>query len=621
MKSLQELKEWRSQLRLKYKSKLAKPLIRIGMGTCGIAAGAEKVWAQVHKEVEDRGLDIDIEQTSCIGMCFKEVNLEVVIPGSSSVIYGDITTDHVKRIIEEHVIQHKPIIEWAEFQIQHIDDKQYPAIESMDDSAYYALQTREVTDRCGRINPENIEEYIATNGYMGLEKALILSQSKVIEEMKESGVRGRGGGGFPTGVKWEFTAKAEGEKKYIVCNADEGDPGAFMDRSLLEGDPHAVLEGMLIAGYAIGANEGYIYVRAEYPLAIKRLRIAIEQAERSGLLGKNILGTNFNFTINIKMGAGAFVCGEETALLNSIEGKRGMPRLRPPFPAVKGLWQNPTNNNNVETYANVSLIFRKGVKHYLGIGTEKSRGTKVFSLTGKIQKTGLAEVPMGTTLRQIIFDIGGGIQGNKAFKAVQTGGPSGGCLPEKMLDLPVDYDSLLEAGTMMGSGGLVVMDEGTCMVDVAKYFLTFSQSESCGKCTPCREGTTRMMEILNRITKGDGKLDDLDTLERISKVMKQTALCGLGQTAPNPVLSTLRYFREEYIAHIEHKKCPAGVCTDLLHYEIDHENCIGCRVCAKNCPVGAITGNVKQPHQIDIDRCIQCGTCLDVCKFDAVHLV
>lgn len=601
-----------------YHHSLTKPRISVGMGTCGIAAGAEKVRQRLEGEIKNRGLDIVVETTSCIGMCYREVIVEVTLPGHSGVIYGDITPDKVDRILNEHIVNGSPVVEWTEFQLTEETHSYYEEIPNIEDSDYYINQIREVTDRCGRINPENIEEYLISDGYKGLENAISLTSQEVIDNIKKSGLRGRGGGGFPTGLKWQFTHDALGEKKYIICNADEGDPGAFMDRSVLEGDPHAVLEGMAIAGYAIGSEDGYIYVRAEYPLAIKRLRIAILQAEEKGLLGRNILGTDFSFNIHIKVGAGAFVCGEETALLNSIEGKRGMPRIRPPFPAIKGLWDSPTNNNNVETYANVSLILRKGVDWYTSIGTEKSKGTKVFSLTGKINNTGLAEVPMGTTLRKIIYDIGGGIQNNKKYKAVQIGGPSGGCLPEEKLDLPVDYDSLIEAGAMMGSGGLVVMDEDTCMVDVAKYFLSFSQSESCGKCTPCREGTTRMQEILTRITEGKGKMEDLDTLESLSRVMKSTSLCGLGQTASNPVLSTLRYFRDEYINHIENKRCTAKVCTELITYQVVTDKCIGCTKCARVCPVNAISGKVKEPHYINPDICIKCGACMEACKFDAI---
>jgi NADH:ubiquinone oxidoreductase subunit F (NADH-binding)/NAD-dependent dihydropyrimidine dehydrogenase PreA subunit len=475
-----------------------------------------------------------------------------------------------------------------------------------------------VLSKCGAINPEKIEEYIAMGGYEALGKALTtMTPEQVIEEIKKSGLRGRGGAGFPTGMKWQFARGAKGDKKYIICNADEGDPGAFMDRSVLEGDPHAVLEGMAIGAYAIGADEAYMYVRAEYPLAIKRLEIAIDQAEKIGLLGNNIFGSNFSLKIHIKKGAGAFVCGEETALMASIEGRRGMPRPRPPFPANSGLWGKPTNINNVETWANVPQIIIKGADWFRSMGTEKSTGTKVFALTGKINHTGLAEVPMGITMREIIFDIGGGIPNGKKFKAVQIGGPSGGCLPESMLDTPVDYDSLTRVGAMMGSGGLVVMDETTCMVDVAKFFLNFTQSESCGKCTPCREGTKRMLEILNRITSGQGTETDLDVLEDLAKTIKVSALCGLGQTAPNPVLSTLKYFRDEYEAHIKEKRCPAGACEKLAQYYIT-EDCKGCGLCARNCPVHAISGEPKKRHVIDQTMCIKCGTCMQNCPFKAI---
>uniref|UniRef100_UPI0038CC1506 NADH-quinone oxidoreductase subunit NuoF n=1 Tax=Methylomusa anaerophila TaxID=1930071 RepID=UPI0038CC1506 len=594
-----------------------KPRIVVGLGTCGIAAGGQKVMDTIKKEAAERGLDIDIDFTSCIGACFKEPVVEVSVPGSAAVVYGDIFPEKVSQLIDSHIVKNEPVTEWAIMQIAGAN-KSYAGIPEMNRHSYYEKQVRSVTSRLGRTNPESIEDYIATGGYEGLEKALTMDNQAIIDEIKKSGLRGRGGGGFPTGMKWQFVRNAVGDKKYIVCNADEGDPGAFMDRSVLEGDPHSVLEGMMIAGFAIGADEAVIYCRAEYPLAIRRLNLAIAQAEELGLLGDDILGTGFNFRFRIKAGAGAFVCGEETALINSIEGKRGMPRVRPPFPANKGLWDKPTNLNNVETYANVPFIIRNGGDWYASMGTEKSKGSKVFCLTGKINNTGLCEVPMGITLRDIIFGVGGGIQGGKQFKAVQSGGPSGGCLPESLLDLPVDYDSLNAAGAIMGSGGLVVMDETTCMVDVARYFLNFTQLESCGKCVPCREGTKRMLEILTRITEGKGKPEDIPTLERLGKTITKSALCGLGQTCANPVLTTLRYFRDEYEAHINEKRCPAGVCAALATFSIDPEKCVGCAACAKACPAGAITGEAKKPHEIDRNKCIKCGACVEKCKFQAI---
>ncbi|NLC77312.1 MAG: NADH-quinone oxidoreductase subunit NuoF, partial [Clostridia bacterium] len=528
--------------------------------------------------------------------------------------YCRVAEEDVAEIVEQHLINGQ-IVERLLFEEPSTKQK----VEHFEDIAFYNRQKRIVLNRCGHIDPENIDDYLQAEGYEGLKRALSMQPTEVIEEVKKSGLRGRGGAGFPTGLKWEFAYKAEGDKKYVVCNADEGDPGAFMDRSILEGDPHAVIEGMLIAAYAIGADEGYVYVRAEYPLATRRLAIAIEQAEERGYLGDNILGSGFSFRLKIKAGAGAFVCGEETALLASIEGKRGMPRVRPPFPAQSGLWGKPTNINNVETFANVPHILKNGADWYNSIGTEKSKGTKVFALTGKLKNTGLAEVPMGITMREVIFEIGGGIQGDKEFKAVQIGGPSGGCLTKDHLDLPIDYDSLIQAGAMMGSGGLVVMDDSTCMVDVARFFLNFTQAESCGKCTPCREGTKRMLEILTRIVEGKGTEEDLEKLESLGKVIKSTSLCGLGQTAPNPVLTTLKYFRHEYEAHIKEKRCPAGACKELILYRIDPEKCNGCTRCARKCPAGAISGNVKEVHTIDVDKCTKCNTCYEVCRFGAVY--
>lgn len=581
-------------------------------GTGCKSAGSKEVQLEFAKQLEQKGLsdEVMIVETGCHGFC-EHGPLVIIYPEGT--FYCRVKPEDVEEIVESHLFKGR-IVE----RLLYHEPLTHEQIPSYSEINFYKKQKRLVLEHCGAINPEQIEEYIAVGGYEALAKAVTtMTPQEVIDDVKKSCLRGRGGGGFPTGMKWQFAANSVNDKKYVICNADEGDPGAFMDRSVLEGDPHKVLEGMAICGYAIGADEGYIYVRAEYPLAIKRLRIAIDQAEQMGLLGANIFGSKFSFKIHIKEGAGAFVCGEETALMASIEGRRGMPRPRPPFPAVSGLWGKPTNINNVETFANVASIITKGADWYCSFGTEKSKGTKVFALTGKINNTGLAEVPMGITMREIIFDIGGGITNGKKFKAVQIGGPSGGCLPESMLDLSVDYDSLISVGAMMGSGGLVVMDEDTCMVDVAKFFLNFTQSESCGKCTPCREGTKRMLEILTRITEGQGREGDIELLEELASNIKETALCGLGQTAPNPVLSTLKYFRDEYEAHIKEKHCPAGVCEKLANYRIT-ELCKGCGLCARQCPVQAISGQQRSQHVIDTTKCIKCGACMAACPFKAI---
>lgn len=590
----------------------AKREVLICAGGC-ISSGSGKVQAALRRELIDRGLDRDVRivATGCHGFCEMGPLVTVYPEGA---FYVRVQESDVKEIVEKHLIGGE-VVERLLYQ----DPVSNERILHSEDIDFYKKQMRFVLANCGHIDAEDINAYLEVGGYKALKKALAeMTPEDVIEEVKAAGLRGRGGGGFPTGLKWGFARKSPGDKKYVVCNADEGDPGAFMDRSILEGDPHRLLEGMAICGYAIGADEGYIYVRAEYPLAIKRLKIAIKQAMAEGYLGENIFDSGFNFTIKIKEGAGAFVCGEETALLASIEGKRGMPRPRPPFPAVSGLWGKPTNINNVETFANIYDIITRGSAWYASIGTEKSKGTKVFALTGKINNTGLAEVPMGITMREIIFGIGGGIPNGKKFKAVQIGGPSGGCLPEELLDMPVDYDSLTKIGAMVGSGGLVVMDESTCMVDVARFFLNFTQSESCGKCTPCREGTKRMLEILTRITQGKGEEGDIELLEDLCYKIKDTALCGLGQTAPNPILSTIKYFRHEYEAHIREKRCPAGSCTRLVGYRIN-DNCKGCSLCKKVCPANAIIGDIKQKHTIDASVCLKCGACMEKCPFKAIE--
>ena len=583
-------------------------------GTGCTSSGCEEIIKEMEFQLKENGLEQEIKviKTGCFGLCALG---PIVIVYPEGAFYSMVKKEDVKEIVEEHILKGR-IVKRLLYQETVADGEN---IKSLNEVDFYKKQLRLALRNCGVIDPENIEEYIAFDGYKALGKVLTeMSQEDVINEIKKSGLRGRGGGGFSTGMKWDFTYKAEGDKKYVACNADEGDPGAFMDRSVLEGDPHSIIEAMAIAAYAVGADQGYIYIRAEYPIAVKRLQKAIEDARDHGLLGKNIFGTDFCFDLEIRLGAGAFVCGEETALITSIEGHRGEPRPRPPFPAVKGLWDKPTLLNNVETYANIPIIINKGADWFTNIGTEKSKGTKVFALGGKINNTGLVEVPMGTTLREIIEEIGGGIPNGKKFKAAQTGGPSGGCIPASLMDTPIDYDSLISIGSMMGSGGLIVMDEDNCMVDIAKFFLEFTVDESCGKCTPCRVGTKRLYEILDKITKGQGTMEDLDKLEKLCNDIKSSSLCGLGQTAPNPVLSTLRYFRDEYEAHVRDKVCPAGVCKDLLKYTIIEDKCIGCSICAKNCPVGAITGEIKHPFTIDTDKCIKCGVCEGKCPKKAI---
>lgn len=586
-------------------------------GTGCTSSGSPAIREKLAAELEEKGLseEIKIVQTGCFGLCALGPIMIVYPEGT---FYSRVTVDDIPEIVEEHLLKGR-IVDRLVYDEKAAGHDHEEVTAALSDTAFYKKQKRVALRNCGVINPENIDEYIAMDGYFALAKVLgEMTPDDVIKTINDSGLRGRGGGGFPTGRKWMFAKASVSDKKYVVCNADEGDPGAFMDRSVLEGDPHAVLEAMAIAGYAIGADEGYIYVRAEYPIAVKRLQIAIKQAREYGMLGKGILGSDFNFDIHIRLGAGAFVCGEETALLTSIEGNRGEPRPRPPFPAVKGLFGKPTIINNVETYANVAQIILKGAEWFASMGTEKSKGTKVFALGGKIKNTGLVEIPMGTTLREIVYEIGGGVPNGKKFKAAQTGGPSGGCIPASLIDTPIDYDNLIAIGSMMGSGGMIIMDEDTCMVDMAKFFLEFTVDESCGKCAPCRIGTVRMLELLDKITSGNGEMEDLDRLEELANYIKSASLCGLGQTAPNPVLSTLRNFRDEYIAHIKDKKCPAGVCKKLLSYEIDPEKCKGCTLCARNCPAGAIVGKVKEAHVIDTKKCVKCGACIEKCKFGAI---
>ncbi len=582
-------------------------------GTGCVSSRSREVYDALESELAGRGLgeQFELKYTGCHGFC-EQGPLVLVEP--EGYFYCRVTKEHVAKLVDS--LQEGSVYE----DLLYKDPDTGNRVKTRNDVPFYQKQKRLVLKNCGLINPESIEDYLNAGGYRTLQKVFKMSPDAVIDEVKKAGLRGRGGGGFPTGLKWEYARKARGDKKYIICNADEGDPGAFMDRSILEGDPHRVLEGMLTAGYAIGAGEGFVYIRAEYPLAVRRLDIAIKEAREKGFLGENILGSGFNFDIHIKQGAGAFVCGEETALIESIQGNRGMPRPRPPFPAVKGLWDRPTVVNNVETLANLPIIFDMGAEAYAAIGTEQSKGTKIFALTGKIKNTGLVEVPMGITLREIIFDIGGGIPNGKKFKAVQIGGPSGGGLSAQHLDLPIDYDSLIDAGAMMGSGGLVVMDEDTCMVELARFFLSFTRMEACGKCTPCREGNTRLLEILERIVEGRGELQDLDLLESLGHTIIDTSLCGLGQSAPNPVLSALKYFRPEYEMHVKNKLCPAGVCKALLSYRIIEEKCKACGLCLKHCPVGAITGKKGEPHRIDPEMCKKCGECLKKCPFGAIVL-
>lgn len=608
---------------------VTKPVIYIGMGTCGLGAGADKTFRETIRYLDKYELDAEVIKVGCIGLCAAEPLLDVQLPGKNRISFRNVSEKKVNEVLESvFTLDTKNELILGQFRNENLES--WKDVPFLDEHPFFAPQKRIVLKNCGIINPIDVEEYIARGGYKSfLSTIKSFNSFEVCEKIEKSGLRGRGGGGFPTGRKWKFANGVNADQKYLICNADEGDPGAFMDRAVIEGDPHRLIEGMAISAYGIGATKGYVYIRAEYPLAIERLKIALDQAREYGVLGKNIFDSGFDFDIIIKMGAGAFVCGEETALINSIEGKRGMPRPRPPFPAISGLFGKPTIINNVETLSNVSEIMTKGEEWFASIGTKTSKGTKVFALSGKINLTGLVEIPMGTTVREIIFNIAGGIPNNKKFKSVQIGGPSGGCITEENLDIEIDYESLISVGAMMGSGGLVVMDEDTCMVDIAKFFMDFIQRESCGKCIPCREGTKRMLEILESITSkpnGNSEKDALERfkgiiqLEKLGKVIKDTSLCGLGQTAPNPVLSTIKWFRDEYEAHIYERKCPAGVCTELRTFKIDVEKCTGCTACTRKCPTNAIIGAKKTPHFIVEEKCIGCGTCQEICKFDAISV-
>jgi NADH:ubiquinone oxidoreductase subunit F (NADH-binding) len=610
LKSVEELEVLRDQLQKDLRvSAESSTTITVGMGTCGISAGAREVMRVILDELEERDIEACVTTVGCIGMCSKEPLVDIQQGDEARIAYENVEPKMVPRIIEEHLMNDQVVDDWV---VGHTTTR-------CEDTPFYKKQQRQVMRNCGMIDPESIEEYIACGGYQALGKALTTMRPRdIVSEVKASGLRGRGGAGFPTGRKWESTLEAEGEVRYVVANGDEGDPGAFMNRSLMEGDPHAIIEGMIIGAYAIGAHEGFVYVRDEYPLAVKNLSLALEQAREYGLLGEGILGSGFDLDIRIVRGAGAFVCGESSALMQSIEGKVGEPRPKHYHATERGLWDQPTALNNVETWANVPLIINNGADWFASSGTEDSKGTKTFCLAGQITNTGYVEVPMGITLREIVYDIGGGVPGDGEFKAIQTGGPSGGCIPANKLDLEVDYDSLLEAGSMMGSGGMIIMDNHTCMVDVARYFVDFLKEESCGKCSPCREGIKRMLEILTRITEGDADMADLDLLETLGRTVQSASLCGLGKSAPNPVLSTLRYFRDEYEAHIRDKTCPAGVCRAMIEYTIDPAACTGCGLCIRECPQDAIRGERKEPHAIDQELCIRCGICHDVCSFDAV---